>query len=102
MTLVNAYGMAKEGLGKIGQKLRTIITVILALGPGARKAVEEAFRSNFEDDLPVSFSARDLGVDATMAGPKRTKVLRKRVFAIGGISRRVMALPVGAPKRAKL
>eukprot|EP00972_Heterocapsa_arctica_P028141 4140457-Heterocapsa_arctica.AAC.1 len=29
-SLVRAYGMAKEGLGKIGQKLQTTKTVILA------------------------------------------------------------------------
>eukprot|EP00972_Heterocapsa_arctica_P044438 6560235-Heterocapsa_arctica.AAC.1 len=88
MTLVRAYAMAKEGLGKIGQKLQTTKTIILAVGPGARKAIKEAFRNKFGEDLPVSFSARDLGVDATLGGPKRNKVLRKRVLAIGGRSRR--------------
>eukprot|EP00972_Heterocapsa_arctica_P092478 13640335-Heterocapsa_arctica.AAC.1 len=65
--------MAKEGLGKIGQKVQTTKTVILAVGPGARKAVKEAFKLNFGEDLHVSFSARDLGVDATLGAPKRTK-----------------------------
>eukprot|EP00972_Heterocapsa_arctica_P044439 6560236-Heterocapsa_arctica.AAC.1 len=88
MTLVRAYAMTKEGLGEIWQQLQTTRTFILAVGPGARKAIKEAFRNNFGQDLPVSFSARDLGVDATLGGPKRTKVLRKRVLAIGGRSRR--------------
>eukprot|EP00972_Heterocapsa_arctica_P035736 5256730-Heterocapsa_arctica.AAC.1 len=35
--LVRAYDMAKEGLEKIGQKLQTTKTVILAVGPEAKK-----------------------------------------------------------------
>eukprot|EP00972_Heterocapsa_arctica_P082150 12108858-Heterocapsa_arctica.AAC.1 len=35
--LARAYGMAKEGLEKIGQKLQTTKTVILAVGPEAKK-----------------------------------------------------------------
>eukprot|EP00972_Heterocapsa_arctica_P097837 14434294-Heterocapsa_arctica.AAC.1 len=35
--LVRAYGMAKEGLETIGQKLRTTKTVILAVGPEAKR-----------------------------------------------------------------
>eukprot|EP00972_Heterocapsa_arctica_P040023 5895466-Heterocapsa_arctica.AAC.1 len=46
-TLVAAYAIAKEGLEKIGQRLQPIKTVILAVGPGARKAVKEAFAVNF-------------------------------------------------------
>eukprot|EP00972_Heterocapsa_arctica_P102701 15136700-Heterocapsa_arctica.AAC.1 len=46
ITLVKAYAKAKEGLESIGQKLQTTKTVILALGPGARKAVNEAFAHN--------------------------------------------------------
>eukprot|EP00972_Heterocapsa_arctica_P049786 7324800-Heterocapsa_arctica.AAC.1 len=69
--------MAKEGLGKIGQKLQTTKTVILTVGPEAKKAVKAAFNSAYAEDLGVSFSARDLGVDA-IPGPKRVKVLRDR------------------------
>eukprot|EP00972_Heterocapsa_arctica_P044440 6560360-Heterocapsa_arctica.AAC.1 len=42
--LVKAYGMAKEGLGKIGQKLQTTKTVILAVGPEVKKTVKLAFK----------------------------------------------------------
>eukprot|EP00972_Heterocapsa_arctica_P027279 4009885-Heterocapsa_arctica.AAC.1 len=63
--------MAKEGLGKIGQKLQTTKTVILAVGPEAKTAVKAAFKAAYAEDLSVSFSARDLGVDATLGGPKR-------------------------------
>eukprot|EP00972_Heterocapsa_arctica_P053912 7940893-Heterocapsa_arctica.AAC.1 len=94
--------MAKEGLGKIGHKLQTAKTVILAGGPEAKKAVKAAFKATFEEDLAVSFSARDLGVDATLGGPKRVKVLRDRVNRIGGRATRISSMPVGAFKRAKL
>eukprot|EP00972_Heterocapsa_arctica_P080620 11882791-Heterocapsa_arctica.AAC.1 len=67
--------MAKEGLGQIGQKLQTTKTVILAVGPDVKSAVKAAYA----EDLAVSFSARDLGVDATLGGPKKVKVLRDRV-----------------------
>eukprot|EP00972_Heterocapsa_arctica_P005305 785196-Heterocapsa_arctica.AAC.1 len=65
--------MAKEGLGRIRQKLQTTKTVILAVGPESKKAVKAAFKATFEEDLAVSYSARDLGVDATLGGPKRVK-----------------------------
>eukprot|EP00972_Heterocapsa_arctica_P068309 10092990-Heterocapsa_arctica.AAC.1 len=65
--------MAKEGLGQICQKLQATKTVILAVGPEAKKAVKAAFKATFEEDLAVSFSARDLGVEATLGGPKRVK-----------------------------
>eukprot|EP00972_Heterocapsa_arctica_P058576 8639101-Heterocapsa_arctica.AAC.1 len=71
--------MAKEGLGKIGQKLQTTKTVFLAVGPEAKRAVKAAFKEAYDEDLGVSFSARDLGVDATLGGPKRVKVLWDRV-----------------------
>eukprot|EP00972_Heterocapsa_arctica_P010274 1508943-Heterocapsa_arctica.AAC.1 len=63
--------MAKEGLGKIGQKLQTTKTVILAVGPEAKKMVKQAFKMAYEEVLDISFSARDVGVDATLGGPKR-------------------------------
>eukprot|EP00972_Heterocapsa_arctica_P000167 25753-Heterocapsa_arctica.AAC.1 len=87
--------MAKERLGRIGQKLQTTKTVILAVGPEAKKAVKAAFKEAFDEDLGVSFSARDLGVDATLGGPKRVKVLRDRVSKIAGRATRIMSLPVG-------
>eukprot|EP00972_Heterocapsa_arctica_P027802 4089656-Heterocapsa_arctica.AAC.1 len=87
--------MAKEGLGKIGQKLQTTKTVILAVGPEAKKTVKAAFKEAYDEDL-------DLGVDATLGGPKRVKVLRDRVNNIAGGATRIMSLPVGAYKRAKL
>eukprot|EP00972_Heterocapsa_arctica_P052652 7749348-Heterocapsa_arctica.AAC.1 len=37
-----------------------------------------------------------------LGGPKRTKVLRDRILKISGRSRRIMSLPLGQPKRAKL
>ena len=61
--LVRAYGMAKEGLGKIGQKLQTTKTVVLAVGPDARRTVKNAFKASYDEDLGISFSARDLGVE---------------------------------------
>eukprot|EP00972_Heterocapsa_arctica_P022791 3355498-Heterocapsa_arctica.AAC.1 len=94
--------MVKEGLGKIGQKLQTTKTVILAVGPEAKKTVKQAFKLAYEGVLDISYSARDLGVNATLGGPKRVKVLRDRVLKIGGRSVRIMSLPVGAYKRAKL
>eukprot|EP00972_Heterocapsa_arctica_P071396 10548254-Heterocapsa_arctica.AAC.1 len=60
--------MAKEGLGQIGQKLQTTKTVIPAVGPDARKAVKSAFKAACAEDLSVSFSAKDLGVDAALGG----------------------------------
>eukprot|EP00972_Heterocapsa_arctica_P082127 12104801-Heterocapsa_arctica.AAC.1 len=81
--------MAKEGLGKIGQKLQTTKTVILAVGPEAKKTVKRAFKAAYDEDLGVSFSARDLGVDATLGGPKRVKVLRDRVSKIAGRATRI-------------
>eukprot|EP00972_Heterocapsa_arctica_P080610 11880584-Heterocapsa_arctica.AAC.1 len=92
--------MAKEGLGRIGQKLQTTKTVILAVGPEAKKAVKAAFKEAYAEELKVSFSARDLGVDATLGGPKRVKVLRDRVGKIGERATRIGSLPVGAFKRA--
>eukprot|EP00972_Heterocapsa_arctica_P075959 11202224-Heterocapsa_arctica.AAC.1 len=65
--------MAKEGLGRIGQKLQTTKTVILAVGPEAKQVVKTAFKAAYAEDFGVSFSARDLGVDATLGGPKRVK-----------------------------
>eukprot|EP00972_Heterocapsa_arctica_P104091 15340104-Heterocapsa_arctica.AAC.1 len=65
--------MAKEGLGRIGQKLQTTKTVILAVGPEAKKLVKAAFKEVYDENLDVSFFARDLGVDATLGGPKRVK-----------------------------
>eukprot|EP00972_Heterocapsa_arctica_P108501 15978411-Heterocapsa_arctica.AAC.1 len=59
--LVRAYGMAKEGLDKIGQKLQTTKTVILAVGPEAKKTVKQAFKLAYEEFPNISFSARDLG-----------------------------------------
>eukprot|EP00972_Heterocapsa_arctica_P066848 9863982-Heterocapsa_arctica.AAC.1 len=91
--------MAKEGLGKIGQKLQTTKTVILTVGPEAKKTVKLAF---YDENLDVSFSARDLGIDATLGGQKRMQVLRDRVNNIAGRATRIMSLPVGAYKRAKL
>ena len=41
-------------------------------------------------------------MDATLGGPKRIKVLRDRVSKIGGRATRIMSLPVGAYKRARL
>eukprot|EP00972_Heterocapsa_arctica_P074174 10947606-Heterocapsa_arctica.AAC.1 len=70
--------MAKEGLGKIGQKLQTTKTVILAVGPEAKKTVKRTFKEAYDQNLDVHFSARDLGVDATLGWPKRVKVLRDR------------------------
>eukprot|EP00972_Heterocapsa_arctica_P101102 14901640-Heterocapsa_arctica.AAC.1 len=58
--LVKAYGMAKEALGKIGQKLQPTKTIILAVRPEAGKTVKAAFRAAYGEDLRVSFSARDL------------------------------------------
>eukprot|EP00972_Heterocapsa_arctica_P066433 9803926-Heterocapsa_arctica.AAC.1 len=49
--LVRAYSMAKDGLGRIGQKLQTTKTVILAVGPEAKQAVKAAFREAFGEDL---------------------------------------------------
>eukprot|EP00972_Heterocapsa_arctica_P051960 7643054-Heterocapsa_arctica.AAC.1 len=63
--------MAREGLGRIGQKLQTTKTVILAVAPEAKKAIKAAFKEAYDGNLEVSFSARDLGVDATLGGPKR-------------------------------
>ncbi len=100
--LVAAYRIAKEGLGKIGQQLKTTNTVILAVGPEAQNNVKATFKKAFNESLDVSFSARDLGVDATLGGPKRIKVLRDRVSKIGGRATRIMSLPVGAYKRARL
>eukprot|EP00972_Heterocapsa_arctica_P088434 13038928-Heterocapsa_arctica.AAC.1 len=94
--------MAKEGLGQIGQKLQATKTVILAVGPEAKKTVKEAFKASYAEDLAVSFSARDLGVDATLGGPKKVKVLRDRVSNIGGRATRISSLPVGAYSRSKL
>eukprot|EP00972_Heterocapsa_arctica_P093834 13840362-Heterocapsa_arctica.AAC.1 len=65
-------------------------------------AVKSAFKAVYAEDLAVSFSARDLGVDATLGGPKRVKVLRDRVGKIGGRATRISSLPVGAYNRAKL
>eukprot|EP00972_Heterocapsa_arctica_P032087 4727903-Heterocapsa_arctica.AAC.1 len=65
--------MAKEGLEQIGQKLQTTKTVILAVGPEAKKTVKQAFKLAYEEVPSISFSARDLGVDATLGGPKRVK-----------------------------
>eukprot|EP00972_Heterocapsa_arctica_P017365 2564130-Heterocapsa_arctica.AAC.1 len=92
--LVRAYGMAREGLGKIGQKLQTTKTVILAVGPEAETTVKQAFKVAYEETLDVSFSARDLGVDATLGGPKRVRVLRDRVTKIAGRASRIMSLPI--------
>eukprot|EP00972_Heterocapsa_arctica_P085880 12655869-Heterocapsa_arctica.AAC.1 len=47
--LVRAYGMAKEGLETIGQKLQTTKTVILAVEPEAKKTVKQAFTLAFEE-----------------------------------------------------
>ncbi len=94
--------MAKEGLGKIGQKLQTTKTVVLAVGPDARRTVKNAFKATHEEELGISFSARDLGVDATLGGLKRVRVLRDRVSKIGGRATSIMSLPVGAYKRARL
>eukprot|EP00972_Heterocapsa_arctica_P053444 7872656-Heterocapsa_arctica.AAC.1 len=77
-------------------------TVILAVGPDAKKTVKQAFKLAFEEVPDISFSARDLGVDAALGGPKWNKVLGDRVLQIAGRSKRIMALPVGAYKRAKL
>eukprot|EP00972_Heterocapsa_arctica_P039664 5845160-Heterocapsa_arctica.AAC.1 len=68
--------MTKERLGKIGQKLQTTKTVILAVAPGARKAVKEAFKFNCWEDLHVPFSARprsgrDVGSPQKNQGPTR-------------------------------
>eukprot|EP00972_Heterocapsa_arctica_P099105 14625302-Heterocapsa_arctica.AAC.1 len=41
-------------------------------------------------------------MDATLGGPKRTKVLRSRVLKITGRAKRIAALPIGAHRRAKL
>eukprot|EP00972_Heterocapsa_arctica_P016035 2363540-Heterocapsa_arctica.AAC.1 len=65
--------MAKEGLDKIGQKLQTTKTVIFAVRPEAKKTVKQAFKLAYEEVPDISFSARDLGVDATLGGPKRVK-----------------------------
>eukprot|EP00972_Heterocapsa_arctica_P054828 8083580-Heterocapsa_arctica.AAC.1 len=65
--------MAKEGLEQIGQKLQTTKTVILAVGPDAKKTVKQAFKLAYEEVPNISFPARDLGVDATLGGPKRVK-----------------------------
>ena len=100
--LVVAYRISKEGLGKIGQKLQTTNTAILAVGPDAKKKVKATFKEAFNENLDVSFSARDLGVDATLGGPKRITILRARVNKIAGRASRVMSLPAGAYKRAKL
>eukprot|EP00972_Heterocapsa_arctica_P085265 12566417-Heterocapsa_arctica.AAC.1 len=62
--------MAKEGLGKIRQKLQTTKTVILAVEPEAKKTVKQAFKMAYEEILDIAFSARDLGVDATLGGPR--------------------------------
>eukprot|EP00972_Heterocapsa_arctica_P080445 11854768-Heterocapsa_arctica.AAC.1 len=56
--LVRAYGMAREGLGKIGQKLQTTKTVILAAGPEAKKTVKAAFKEAYEESLDVSLCQR--------------------------------------------
>eukprot|EP00972_Heterocapsa_arctica_P017363 2564008-Heterocapsa_arctica.AAC.1 len=72
------------------------------MGPEARKVVKAAFKEAYAEELNVSFSARDLGVDATLGGPKRVKVLRDRVSKIGERATRIGSLPVGAFKRAKL
>eukprot|EP00972_Heterocapsa_arctica_P108734 16010509-Heterocapsa_arctica.AAC.1 len=81
--------MAKEGLGRIRQKLQTTKTVILAVGPEAKKVVKAAFKAAYAEDLAISFSARDLGVDATLGGPKTVKVLRDRVSKIAGRATRI-------------
>eukprot|EP00972_Heterocapsa_arctica_P032709 4818404-Heterocapsa_arctica.AAC.1 len=65
--------MAKEGLEHIGQKLQITKTVILAVGPEAKKTVKQAFEFAYEEVPDISFSARDLGVDAILGGPKRVK-----------------------------
>eukprot|EP00972_Heterocapsa_arctica_P008110 1185804-Heterocapsa_arctica.AAC.1 len=92
--------MAQEGLEQIGQTLQTTKTVILAVGPEAKKTVMQAFELAYEEVPEISFSARDLGVDATLGGPKRVKVLRDRVLRIASRSIIIMSLPVGAYKRA--
>eukprot|EP00972_Heterocapsa_arctica_P086910 12811507-Heterocapsa_arctica.AAC.1 len=74
--------MAKEGLDNIVQKLQTTKTVILAVGPEAKKTVKQAFKLAYEEVLDISYSARDLGFDATLEGAKRVKVLRDRVLRI--------------------
>eukprot|EP00972_Heterocapsa_arctica_P067586 9975924-Heterocapsa_arctica.AAC.1 len=73
-----------EGSRKIGQKLQTTKTVILAVGPEAKKTVKLACKEAFDENLDVSFSARDLGVDATLGGPKR-KGHQNHVFAGGSL-----------------
>eukprot|EP00972_Heterocapsa_arctica_P094233 13896256-Heterocapsa_arctica.AAC.1 len=67
---MRAYGMANEGLEQIVQKLQTT-KVIFAVGPEAKTNVKQAFQNAYEAVLDISFLARDLGVDATLGGPKR-------------------------------
>eukprot|EP00972_Heterocapsa_arctica_P050042 7358803-Heterocapsa_arctica.AAC.1 len=81
--------MAKEGLNKIGQKLQTTKTVLLAVGPEAKKTVKLAFMEAYDENLGVSFSARDLGMDATLGGPRKVKVLRDRLNKIAGRATRI-------------
>eukprot|EP00972_Heterocapsa_arctica_P057347 8462235-Heterocapsa_arctica.AAC.1 len=64
--------MAREDLGKIGQKLQTTKTVILAVGPEAKKAVNFAFKEAYDAKLDVSFSARSWELTQPSEAPKES------------------------------